>query len=123
MNEFREQISRTAQVVRERHFSDRDPVLSGAFDRFISALARQMAMDLHTEYGDHTKITIADLSQWHGKANQNITAEKFEAMCSAHGIPQDILIDSAVSGRVYFDEQFSRHLFELFGWAYSDTRI
>lgn len=115
--EYRAQVTRTAEVVRERHRSATDDaVLSGAFDRFISALARMMAFDLHAEYGNDSRVDLASLDYWHGDGRQMITRDKFEAMCSAHGIPQEILIIHAVSGADYFQKIYGSHLGSLFGW-------
>lgn len=116
INEYRAQVARTADEVRARHFNGRDPVLSGAFDRFIAALARITALDLHAEFGNDPNVSISDLEHWHGTRHDAITKDKFAAMCSAHGIPQEIIIEFSISGRDHFDTVFKQVLMQSFGW-------
>lgn len=115
--EYWQHVTRTAQTVRERNSLTGDAVSSGAFDRFVSALARAMAKELHAEYGHRDGYTISDLEHWHGDKRNAITLENFKATCSAHGIPQEIVSDFYVMGRDRFNGAFSTALFESFGWV------
>lgn len=114
-------VIKSAARVRDLYKRNSDPVLSGDFDTFIRKLARQMAHDLYIEYGNSDNVSISDLSCWHGDQRDSITRDKFDAMCSAHGIPQEIIADNGTAGRDFFDGIFSRRLMESFGWEYSDA--
>lgn len=112
-------VMRNAENVRRAALAGGNPVLSGDFDRFISSLARMVAADIYVEFGHDDEVTVREMQYWHGNPDEreSITGDRFEAMCSAHGIPQNIIVENAVSGRDYFDAQYSAELFDLLGWV------
>lgn len=106
-----------ANAVRDRQTFRNDAVLNGDFDRFIVKLARFMAYSLWREYGDDKGVSVDDLVGWHGDGLGNpVTRANFETLCSAHGIPQEILAHSAVSGADHFGKHYSRYMLQLCGW-------
>lgn len=115
--EYRAHVTRTAEAVRDSDRAATAPVLTGKFDRFIVALARMVAFDLHREYGSVPEMTVAELEHWHGDARSAITSANFIAMCSAHGIPQEIVLTHSIAGADHFDRHYRKYLGELFGWV------
>lgn len=120
---YRDQATRYAKIIRENYGTDRDPVLSGTFDRFIGAIAHVMALEIHAEFGSDERVTIDAMHYWHSeprkdsrRARRAISVSNFRAVCSAFGIPQMLIVDNDVSGADYFDKVYSKVLFEALGW-------
>lgn len=106
-------VMRKAEQIREQHIAKRDPVLLGTFDRFIENLSYVIAHDVWHTYANDQCVSISDLYNWWGNS---MSTKEFAAMCTAYGIPDEIIGNNDVIGRDHFERTYKKEMDQLLGW-------